>query len=248
MVEELFQNVSPKKATELIVAEIQDLILADRLKPGEKLPSERDLSEKFNVSRNVLRESLGVLRQRGLVQVHPGRGTLVTTPSLSSMRDSLSLLLQLKHVSLEELCDARLLIEPELASRAASCPASLDMSHLTELARLLSDSTNSPEEHVQADLAFHQEIADLSGHGVLSAIVGAVLEPVTRSMFFGTKIPRAIESSDEQHMAILHAITRRNPKDARQAMFDHLQYVSEYIRDNDLVHTGWSAEQAQWLE
>lgn len=242
MARELFQNVFPKKATDLIVTEIQDLILDERLKPGEKLPSERDLSEKFNVSRNVLRESLGVLRQRGLVQVLPGRGTVVTTPSLSSMRDSLSLLLQLKHVSLGELCDARLLIEPELAWRAASSPASVDMSHLTELARLLRESASSPEDHVQADLAFHQEIANLSGHGVFSAIVGAVREPVTRSMVFGTKVPRAIDSSDEQHMAILHAITRRDPKEARWAMSEHIRYVSEYIRDNDVVHTGWSAE------
>lgn len=242
MTEELFQNVSPKKATDLIVAEIQDLIVGDRLKPGDKLPSERDLSEKFNVSRNVLREALGVLRQRGLLQVLPGRGTVVTNPSLSSMRDSLSLLLQLKHVSLGELCDARLLIEPELAWRAASLPPSVEMSRLTELGRLLRESANNPEDHVQADLAFHQEIANLSGHTVFSAIVGAVREPVTRSMVFGTKVPRAIDASDEQHMAVLDAIIRRDAKEARWAMFEHIRYVSEYIRDNPVVLTDWSAE------
>lgn len=235
MVEEIFQNLPRQKTTDLIVAEIQDLILSNRLKSGDKLPSERDLAEKLNVSRNVLREALGILRQRGLVEVISGRGTVVSVPSLGSMQDNLSLLLRLKHVSLQELCDARLLIEPELAWRAASLPANVGMERLEFLGEQLRVTSGDAEAHVQADLEFHDEIATLSGHGVFSAFVGAVREPVTRSMVFGTKVPRAIDASDEQHMAILEAILRRNPRDARWAMSEHIRYVSDYIRDNDVA-------------
>lgn len=235
MTDEIFQNLPRVRTTDLIVGEIQDLVLSNRLKTGDKLPSERDLAEKFKVSRNVLREALSILRQRGLVEVISGRGTVVTVPSLGSMQDSLSLLLRLKHVSLRELCDARLLIEPELAWRAASLPESVSMDKLEDLGGQLKVSSDDAEGHVQADLDFHQEIADLSGHGVFSAFVGAAREPVTRSMVFGTKIPRAIDASDEQHMAILDAILRRNPREARWAMSEHIRYVSEYIRDNDVT-------------
>jgi DNA-binding FadR family transcriptional regulator len=233
--DEIFQNVPRTRTTDLIVGEVQDLILSNRLKSGDKLPSERDLAEKFNVSRNVLREALSILRQRGLVEVVSGRGTVVTVPSLGSMQDNLSLLLRLKHVSLLELCDARLLIEPELAWRAASLPKSVNMDKLKFLGEQLKVRSDDAEGHVQADLDFHQEIAELSAHGVFSAFVGAVREPVTRSMVFGTKVPRAIDASDEQHMAILDAILRRNPREARWAMSEHIRYVSEYIRDNDVV-------------
>lgn len=235
MVEELFQNVTQNKATDLIVSEVQDLIVSRRLSPGDRLPSERDLALKFNVSRNVLREALGVLRQRGLVDVLPGRGTVVTSPSMDSMQDTVSLLLRLKHVSLIELCDARMLIEPELAWRAASVPSTVNMEKLAHLGEMLIKSSHSAEQHVKADLQFHEEIARLSGHGVFAAFVGAVREPVTRSMVFGTKVPRAIDASDEQHAAILRAILERNPKEARWAMSEHIRYVSEYIRDNDVV-------------
>lgn len=234
MVEEIFQNLPRKKTTDLIVAEIQDLILSNRLQSGDKLPSERSLAEKLNVSRNVLREALGILRQRGLVEVVSGRGTVVSAPSLGSMQDNLYLLLRLKHVSLQELCDARMLIEPELAWLAASLPAETNMERLVSCGEQLRVTSGDAEAHVLADLEFHQEIANLSGHGVFSAFVGAVREPVTRSMVFGTKVPRAIDASDEQHFAILEAILRRNPRDARWAMSEHIRYVSDYIRDNDV--------------
>jgi GntR family transcriptional repressor for pyruvate dehydrogenase complex len=240
MVEDLFHNVNRSKATDLIVAEVQDLIVSRRLKAGDKLPSERDLALKFNVSRNVLREALGVLRQRGLVEVLPGRGTVVTNPSYDSMQDTVALLLRLQHVSLIELCDARMLIEPELAWRAASLPKTVSTEKLVRLGERLRESSDSAEEHVKADLEFHEEIAHLSGHGVFSAFVGAVREPVTRSMVFGTKVPRAIDASDEQHIAILDAITRRDPKEARWAMSEHIRYVAEYIRDNDVELVDWS--------
>jgi len=235
MVEEFFKNLPRRNTTDLIVGEIQDLILSNRLKVGDRLPSERDLAEKFRVSRNVLREALSVLRQRGLVEVISGKGTLVSVPSLGSMQENLSLLLRLKHVSLQELCDARMLIEPELAWRAASLPKTVNMERLRDLGEQLRVTSSDAEAHVQADLDFHSEIAELSGHGVFSAFVGAVREPVTRSMVFGTKVPRAIDASDEQHMAILEAIIRRDARDARWAMSEHIRYVSDYIRDNDVV-------------
>lgn len=237
---DLFRSVPRKKATEHIIEEIQALIIASKLSPGDKLPSERELAEKFSVSRNVLREALSVLGQRGLVTVLAGKGTVVSQPSIDSAQDMLSLLLQLRHVSLTELCDARLIIEPELASLAASLPETADMGRLQEMGKLLLEHSDDPETHVQADMNFHEEIANLAGHGVLSVIVGAVREPVTRSMTFGTKIPRAIGSSDEQHFKIMDAILRRDPHAARLAMADHIRYVSEYIRDNDVELTDWS--------
>ena len=234
MAEQMFQEIPRRKTTDLVAAEIQELILSKRLEVGDKLPSERELAQRFNVSRNILREGLSALRQRGLIDIIPGRGTVVSAPSLSSMQDNLAVFLRRTHVSLLELCDARLLIEPELACRAASRPADVNMDRLKFLGSQLLSTIGDVENHIQADLAFHQEIAVLADHGVFSAFVGAVSEPVTRSMSLGAKVPRAIEDGDEQHMAVLDAILRRNPRQARWAMSEHIRYVTEYIRNNDI--------------
>jgi len=227
----MFQSISRSKTTDLVAAEIQELILTNQLADGEKLPSERDLARRFNVSRNVLREGLSALRQRGLVEVIPGKGTVVSAPSLGSTQDNLTLLLLRNHVSLLELCDARLLIEPELAWRAASAPTDANTDKLESLGAQLLGKHDDVEQHVKADLDFHQEIANLANHGVFSAFVGAVREPVMRSMALGTSVPGAIERGDEQHIAVLRAILERNPERAREAMREHIEYVTDYIHE-----------------
>jgi len=150
------------------------------------------------------------------------------------MSDSLGLLLRLRHVSLEELCDARLLIEPELAARAAERAAAADLSLLGDWFGRLKSSSDDPSAHVAADLGFHGEIAFLAQHALYSIIVEAVHEPVASSMTFGTRIPRAIDHSDEQHEVIFDAIVAGNSKRARAAMTTHLEYVSGYVRNNHL--------------
>lgn len=227
--DDLFHNGPQPKATDRIVREIQELVVSKKLEPGQKLPSERDLAERFGVSRSILREALGVLRQRGLVDISPGRATVVTNPGLDSIQNTIALLIQLRNVSLVELCDARLLIEPQLAWRAASLPKSVDMRKLIELGEKLVATSGEPHEHVRVDLQFHREIATLAGHGVFFAIVDAVWEPVSRSMILGVWEPNAIEASDEHHMSILEGIVERKPEQARQAMVEHIQYVSGYI-------------------
>jgi GntR family transcriptional repressor for pyruvate dehydrogenase complex len=229
----LLQDGSQPKATDRIVREIQDLVVSKKLEPGQKLPSERDLAERFGVSRSILREALGVLRQRGLVDVSPGRGTVVRNPGLDSIQDPIALLIQLRNVSLVELCDVRLLIEPQLARRAASLPKSVDMRKLIELGERLDATSGEPHEHVRVDLQFHREIATLAGHGLFSAIVGVVMEPVSRSMMLGAAKPKVIEASDEHHRAILEGIVERKPEQAHQAMVEHIQYVSGYISEKE---------------
>lgn len=244
--EDFFQNVPRPKATDLIVEQVQDLIVSKKLEPGHKLPSERDLAERFNVSRSILREALGVLRQRGLVDVLPGKGTVVKNPGLDSVQDTIALFLQLRNVSLGELRDARILIEPELARKAASLPMSVDMTELVELGKKLVESSNDPEEHVRVDLSFHREIARLADHGVFSAIVGAVREPVARSMILGACDPNIIEMSDEHHIAILGAIVDRKPDEAHRAMLEHIKYVSGYITEKEANGERQSAEEQAW--
>jgi DNA-binding FadR family transcriptional regulator len=166
-----------------------------------------------------------VLSQRGLVVTRHGTGTFVAEPSGEQTRAALRLLLEMRQVDLVELCDARLLVEPQLAALAASRARVFGANDVTAAYVVLEASRADPEEHVRADLAFHAAIAELSGHTVLKAIVDAVREPVTRGMILGTSTPGAMEHSDEQHEAILSAIVAGDAEAAREAMREHLAYV-----------------------
>src|SRR5690606_21640539 len=117
----------------------------------------------------------------GLVDTRHGTGRYVSQPSSQQARDALVLLLEMEQVSLAALCDARILIEPELAYRAA---LNDDPAGREQLQHSFDELLAAPdgEHHVGLDLAFHGAIAALANHSVLRALVDAVKQPVVRGM------------------------------------------------------------------
>lgn len=233
----LFEQVTTLRTVGVIVTQIQGIILERQLVPGDKLPAERELATTMSVGRNVLREAIGRLCQKGLLVTHSGRGTFVAEPSLDSMKESLDLLLQLNQVNLVELCDVRLLIEPMQASLAARNAENSDTGPLVFAFGNLRTSSDDANTHVLADLEFHNAIAELAHHSLLKAIVAVVQEPVTRGMVVGTKLPRAIDFSDDQHELIMNAILAGRSHEAEIAMREHLNYVRDYLKLHGAVVT-----------
>ncbi len=227
---DLYRSVERIGAREAVVRRLEDLIVENKLAPGELLPPERELAGRLSVSRNILREGLRILGQKGLVRVVAGRGAYVEAPTERVVSESLALLLQLRQVSLHELCDARLLIEPELAGLAAERGTTEDLQVLDACIAELARTRTDPQLHVNADLTFHTAIARAARHSVYGAIVEAVRAPMAQSMLLGTQIPRAIEISDGHHRAILAAIIARDAEAARAAMWGHIAYVQDYVR------------------
>ena len=228
-----FKSLERRSTTTAVVQAIQAVIVDRKLKPGDALPSERELAMQLAVSRNVLREALSILGQRGLVDTRHGTGRYVSQPSSQQARDALVLLLEMEQVSLAALCDARILIEPELAYRAA---LNDDPAGREQLQHSFDELLAAPdgEHHVGLDLAFHGAIAALANHSVLRALVDAVKEPVVRGMVLGTRVPRAIEDSNEQHEAILKAIMAHDADGARREMQRHLLYVRSYLAEHEV--------------
>jgi GntR family transcriptional repressor for pyruvate dehydrogenase complex len=228
-ISDIYKSVPRLAASESVVVRIEQLIVGQQLKPGDLLPPERELAVRLSVSRNVLREALRSLSQKGLISVEPGRGTFVLEPSSDTVRESLALLLQLGQVRLSELCDVRALIEPEMAARASERASPEDHVRLARWMANLEDSAEDAAAHVEADIGFHRAIAHAAAHPVFMAIADAVSVPVVRSMLIGTKVPRAIDESDEHHRQIFAAIASRDPDASRAAMRTHNEYVRVYI-------------------
>lgn len=223
--------VSRMSTTDAVVGQLQEMIVRGDYRVGDPLPAERELASQLDVSRNVVREALGILGQKGLVRVEHGRGAFVTVPTADHVRDSLQLLLSLRKVGLIELCDARMLIEPELARLAARNRTPESSQALSALLARLDALGDKPEEHVEADFAFHREIARLAQQSVLGAMVEAIRMPLQLSMNVGLSVEDSIRHSDAQHRLIHDAIVRGDELGAEQAARAHLQYVRTYLQE-----------------
>jgi GntR family transcriptional repressor for pyruvate dehydrogenase complex len=229
----LYGTIEPVRSTDAVAHRIEQLILDQRLAPGAALPAERELAAQFAVSRNVLREALRSLSQKGLIRVVHGRGAFVQEPTTEAVEESLSMLLQRRRVSLVDLCDARLLLEPEMAALAAARGSDDQRTALRAAMTALEAAAGDAEGHVEADLALHRQIAEMAGHSVYEAITEAVRAPVTRSMLLGTSVPRAIDASDDHHRAIVEAIASGDGDAARAAMREHIAYIRAYVEERD---------------
>jgi GntR family transcriptional repressor for pyruvate dehydrogenase complex len=225
----MYARVPRLAARESVVSWIEQLIVTQQLTPGDALPPERELARRLSVSRNVLREALRVLSQKGLIRVEQGRGVFVAQPSSETVRDSILLLLRLGGAKLSELCDVRALIEPAMAALAAERASPEDHAALAGWMAALEDSVGVASDHVAADIGFHRAISAAARHPMLEAVADAVSLPVMESMLQGTTVPRAIADSDDHHRRILDAIVARDPVASRDLMSQHIEFIRAYI-------------------
>ena len=117
----VYRTVKTSRLFEQIVQQVEDSILKGQLKPGDQLPAERDLAQRFGVSRTAVREAVKTLREKGLVEAYSGRGTFVTNGTSQAIRQSLDLMIRInQQEGSANLAELRLVLEPEIAGLAAS--------------------------------------------------------------------------------------------------------------------------------
>ncbi len=217
--------------------QIVELIVAEELKPGSRLPSERELAVRYGVSRTVVRDATAGLEQRGVVAARPGSGTFVRDGSRAAMGDVLDSMLRQDNTSLIELLEARHLIEVHNAANAARrAPAE----SLAEMAAAIERmrASRGPLELAEADADFHAAVASAGGNRVLAAVLGGLRHMLVEGMVIGLRAPGARESAIREHMAILDAARSQDHVLARQRMTKHLDdSYDEWTRAGFLPRT-----------
>jgi GntR family transcriptional regulator, transcriptional repressor for pyruvate dehydrogenase complex len=226
----LYKRVVHDKLYEVIAAEIEDLIVAGQLNPGDTLPPERELGERFGVSRTAVREAIKVLCEKGLLTVQPGRGTLVNHPSTSIVTDSLMLLLRLGKASIAQLTEVRLALEPEMAARAAERASEEQIAALADLVAAERASASSAAEAVPLDVAFHHAICDAAQNVVARAMLMSIQEMLHQSMVATYDAKGDNRDAVAAHGHLVRAIRERDPAAARSIMHDHLEWVARNQR------------------
>jgi len=226
--------IRTKKIYEEIVQQIKDLISEGNLKPGDRLPSERELSERLAVSRASVREALSALAALGVIDIRPGEGTFIQNIRNNDIVQSLAMALLMDRKTVKELLEARQALESEAAFLAAR-RAGLD--DLAKIAAILEDMRQDLEKGIigeEADLRFHLSIAEATKNSVLARLMHTVSDTMrqalrTSRMSLYTN-PGNPELLFEQHIAIYEAIKARNPRGARKAMNQHLIFVERELK------------------
>ena len=224
----VYKAVRTSRLYEQIVQQIEQSILKGALKPGDQLPAERDLAQRFGVSRTAVREAVKALREKGLVEAYTGRGTFVTDGTSQVVRQSLDLMLRIgQQEGPQYLAELRQILEPEIAALAAKRIEEQLLGTMREAVAVMDRSLHDPDAYIEADLDFHLALAEAAANPIvlslLDSIVGLLREQRLR-IFNEDGGP---ERGQFHHKRILEAIEQRDPEKAHLATRDHLQQVLE---------------------
>jgi GntR family transcriptional repressor for pyruvate dehydrogenase complex len=214
---------------EQIVQQIEDSMKKGSLKAGDQLPAERDLAEKFGVSRTAVREAVKALREKGLVEAYSGRGTFITNGTSQAIRQSLDLMIKIGQPDgAAQLVEFREILEPEIAGLAAT---RVEEQHLTMMrdAIAIMDQTreDDPDAFIEADLDFHLALAEAAANPLILSLIDSIVGLLRQQRMRTFYVHGGPERGQIHHKRILEAIERRDATAAREAMKAHLQQVRE---------------------
>jgi GntR family transcriptional repressor for pyruvate dehydrogenase complex len=220
--------ISRKKTYELVAERLVSQIGDRRLRPGDVLPTERQLTEEYQVGRSSVREALRMLESQGLIEPL-GSGMFAVAEFRNPLNQSLSLLLSLDASNLRELYEMRMLIEGELAALAAERRSDEDLGRMLTALQEMRDGLDSEQRYIDADVRFHLAIAHASKNRFALHMMQALRELFHRALSSVYHIPGSPETSLEQHQQILDAVASGRSDVARAAMQEHLRRVERDI-------------------
>jgi GntR family transcriptional repressor for pyruvate dehydrogenase complex len=220
-------NISLNRETlpEQVASQIEEMILNESRVPDDKLPSERELSARMGVSRNVVREATRVLLSRGLVEIRPGNGTYIRALSSSDASKPIGRLLRLRSGNtFGRLHEVRGTLEVEIAGLAAERATPEDIQRLEQALEGQQLNSDDPEKFTRFDLEFHSALAAATHNELYSLL----LEPITdlllefRLAAYEFDKHHAVEGGLNHHQLLLDTVRAGDAEEARQVMRDHL--------------------------
>lgn len=223
--------------SEMLVDQILGFVTAGQLKAGDKLPAERELAERFAVSRPTVREALRALSVLGVIEIRHGGGAFVSELDATALLGPLAFFLSLSDVSVDKLYEARCLIEGQIC---ALCAGRITPEQVEELDRLIDEQEGArrdAEHYLELDSQFHARLGEIADNPFLARASASlnVLGIEFRKLAASTKAAPTRSIAD--HRAILRALKSADVEGARAAMVAHMNQVLDTTRSElDLTH------------
>jgi GntR family transcriptional repressor for pyruvate dehydrogenase complex len=221
-----------------VVNQLEALIVDRRLQPGDRLPAINELTQQFGVSRTVIREAIGALAARGLLEVRHGSRTVVSRPSAETVAQSMSHYLRGRTaLDIAKVSHVRRVLEIEIAGCAAQQRTAQDLAQLqtllAEMAAIVQaagDRQQHRTRHAQADVAFHTALAYATGNDLFPVMLNSLVDVMMEVREMGFAVPGSLEKALQFHTNIYEQVKAGSVEGARQAMLAHLLDSEEVMR------------------
>lgn len=247
-----FHKINQERVADTVMRQIEQLILRGILRPGERLPSERDLSDKMGVSRPSLREAIADLEKRGLLATRKGSGIYVADVLGSAFSAPLIQLFASHDEALFDYISFRRDLEGMAAERAARLASDTDLKVITTVFKKMESAHNkrNPAEESALDAEFHMAIIEASHNVFMLHMMRSMFEMLRAGVFYNRQVMFKVRTTREalldQHRAIHDALLARKPEAARTAVEDHLGYVEKCMEENKKAERNESVAQQRY--
>ncbi len=224
-------KVRRERLYEQVAESIEELISSGKLKPGDKLPGERELALNLGVSRTVVREAVKALSERGLVTIQPGNGIFVSDLDSNHISDQVGRLFRLNGSSYRDIAVVRRILEVEIAGLAAQNATSEDLAEMKAAIDFMEAHQDSIEQFVLGDRNFHAALARSTHNKILPALLDAFVDQLDEFKRLIFLVEGAPQQGQASHKAIYAAVCEGDVERARAAM---LRHVNDAERNSEI--------------
>lgn len=229
-----FRPVKRRKISDRIAKQVKNAILRGTMKPGDRLPPERELVKCFGASRISVREALKSLETAGLLTIKPGSGVFVAEINAKPLSESLSSLLRIRRTSINEVTEARVILEPSIARLAAERMEAEDLlkleKNIEETLKTIRSNCPAPEKNIE----FHSLIAEATHNPVIILTMNPIFDVLKEmNLEMRGNIPERINISSHSvtyHKKILKAFREKDSQKVYELMLKHIFQIQEGLK------------------
>jgi GntR family transcriptional regulator, transcriptional repressor for pyruvate dehydrogenase complex len=230
----MFKQIKIRKISEEIVDQIKTAILEGKLKPGEKLPPERELIKELGISRVSLREALNSLESMGFVEIRQGGGSYVRSVVADRVKDPLNLMIKENVNKVFDLIKVRKGLETWAVSHAASQATESDIDALERIVKAMEKELEERIFSYKSDADFHLALSLASHNTIQAHLMFTIYDLLSEYLLF---LNEKTHSNQEirnklyqQHLRIFNAIKERNSESAQREVMEHLTFVEGELK------------------
>ncbi len=233
---QVLKPIKPKRIADQVFDQLHDLILRGDFKPGQKIMTERELSDAFRVSRTSVRDAINKLVVMGMLEQRQGQGTFVCAPG-GKAHSYMAKVMASQNATLQDLLEVRMGLECNAAALAAQRAQDSDIDFLERSLKEIVDEVQAGNLGSDADTQFHMAIA-YATHNPLQVFMMKQFHDflsygIEENLFTLYRESRSFETIHQQHIAIINAIKAHDPMNAHMATKRHIEYVIQTIVDSE---------------
>jgi GntR family transcriptional regulator, transcriptional repressor for pyruvate dehydrogenase complex len=228
----LFSRVSVGRISEIIVEQIRLLIQQGQLSPGDRLPPERDLCERFGVSRVTVREALRMLESSGLVEIRVGArgGAFVTAPTSDRVGEGLAQLLSMSVISAADVTEVRMVLEVGIVPLVCERATEEDLADLEKICERSENALRTDDYSMDISLEFHIRVAQATHNPAIVMLIESFRGPILMSLQEAKEAaPEMGAVGTKEHERFIEAVRARDVDSATRIMREHLERTAHRV-------------------